>query len=219
MIDSAIGVVLRSQRHSETSLIVRWLTQDAGRVSTLAKGARRPKSAFAGKLDLFAQAEFTFNRSARSDLHTLREVSVNEFHLPLREDVGRLQVVAYCTALLEQTTEIETPLPGLFELFSDLLGETAAGGARPRLIFGFELKLLDALGLFPSLARTGLKPSTRELVTVLAQGDWKTLRGLQPSPGSVNELNAFLHGFLIHHLGKIPKTRGSALQGAGRKKP
>jgi hypothetical protein len=122
-------------------------------------------------------------------------------------------MAAYCTALLEQTTEVDTPLPGLFELFSELLGEIAMVGARPRLAFGFELKLLDALGLFSSLSKTGLKPVTRELVKVLAQGDWKTIRELQPPPDSVRELNAFLHGFLIHHLGKVPNARGTAVHG------
>lgn len=211
MIDSATGVVLRTLRHSETSLIARWLTAEAGRVTTIAKGARRSKSPFTGKLDLFVEAEFTFSRSRRSDLHTLREVSVTDFHLPLRNEVGRIQVAAYCTALIEQTTEIETPLPGLFEMFGGLLAELSGIGARPRLVFAFELKLLAALGLSPSLSKLTLKPDTRELVVALAQGDWKTIQNLQPSARAIRELSAFLKGFLIYHLGKIPKGRDTAL--------
>lgn len=211
MIESATGVVLRTLKYGETSLIVRWLTTELGRVSTLAKGARRAKSTFAGKLDLFVQADFTFSRSRRSDLHTLREMAACEFHRPMREDVGRLQSAAYCTALLEQTTETETPLPGLFELFIDILGQLSASGPRPRLIFAFELKLLDALGLSPSLTGTSLKAPTRELLHTLSQGDWKTIQALQPSAKSVKELSTFLNGFLIHHLGKLPPGRSAGL--------
>lgn len=211
MIESATGVVLRTQRLTETSLIVRWLTEELGRLTTVAKGARQTRSPFAGKLDLFVEANFTFSRSHRSDLHGLREVSVNEFHLPLRDDVGRVQLAAYCTALLEQTTETETPLPGLFELFTGLLAQLSRSEPRPRLIFAFELKLLDALGLFPSLDRTRLKPATRELVVALAQGSWPDIESLTPVTTSVKELSAFLNGFLIHHLGKVPKGRGTAL--------
>ena len=213
MIESATGVVLRTQRLTETSLIVRWLTRDSGRLTTVAKGARRTNSPFAGKLDLFVEADFTFSRSQRSDLHGLREVSVNEFHLPLREDVGRLQAAAYCTALLEQTTETETPLPGLFELFTGLLAQLTRAEPRPRLIFAFELKLLEVLGLFPALDRTSLKTPTRELVHALARGGWSDVDGLKPATASVKELSTFLHGFLIHHLGKVPRGRATALQG------
>jgi DNA repair protein RecO (recombination protein O) len=213
MIESASGLVLRTLRHGETSLIVRWLTAEAGRVSTLAKGARRSKSTFAGKLDLFVQADFTFNRSRRSDLHTLREVAVSDFHLPLRESVDRLQMAAYGTEVLEQTTEVETPLPELCALLEGFLGEIVVSGARPRLVFAYELKLLEALGLFPSLSDTGLKPVTRELVATLARADWEVIRTLQPEAMTVRELNRFLQGFLMYHLGRIPKTRISALHG------
>ena len=210
MTESATGIVLRLHRHSESSLIVRWLTVDSGRVSTLARGARRPKSPFTGKLDLFVEADLTFHRSRNTDLHTLREVEVRDYHLPLRAEVERLQVAAYGSALLEQTTESDTPLPGLFELFAGLLQQLSVSGPRPRLIFAFELKLLDALGLSPSLETAGLKPAARELIVALTRGSWAAVQDLKPAAGTVRELGAFLHRFLMHHVGRIPKTRGGA---------
>lgn len=214
MIEAATGVVLRTLPLTETSVIARWLTRDLGRLSTVAKGGRRPSSPFAGKLDLFVEADFTFNRSQRSDLHVLREVSVNQYHLPLRTDIGRLQAAAYCTALLEHTTETETPLPGLFQLFCDLLAQLSVSGARPRLVFAFELKLLDALGLFPALEQTRLKPATRELIALLARGSWPTIQQLRPPAAPVRQLGTFLKGFLAHHLGTIPPLRQEATKAA-----
>ena len=76
MTESATGLILRTRPLTETSLIVHWLTPDIGRLATVAKGARRAKSPFLGKLDLFYLADFSFSRSRRSDLHTLREVSL-----------------------------------------------------------------------------------------------------------------------------------------------
>src|SRR5258707_904583 len=78
MIESTSGLILRTRPLTETSLIVSWLTQDFGRIATVARGARRPKSPFAGKLDLFYLADLSFQRSRRSDLHTLREASLRE---------------------------------------------------------------------------------------------------------------------------------------------
>ena len=43
MIQSATGIILRTRPLTETSVIVNWLTPDCGRISTVAKGARRPK--------------------------------------------------------------------------------------------------------------------------------------------------------------------------------
>ena len=63
MIQSATGIILRTRPLTETSVIVNWLTPDFGRISTVAKGARRPKSQFAGKLDLFYLADFSFVRA------------------------------------------------------------------------------------------------------------------------------------------------------------
>src|SRR5215471_4708726 len=121
MIESARGLVLRCRPLTETSLIVHWLTPGLGRVATVAKGARRPNSSFRGKLDLFYEADFSFARSRRSELHTLREVLLRETHTFLRRELGHLQQAAYCAALIEQTTETETPLPFIFKLMNAFL--------------------------------------------------------------------------------------------------
>src|ERR1051325_10576654 len=121
MIERAQGLVLRTRPFTETSRIVQWLTPEFGRISTVAKGARRPKSPFRGKLDLFYLADFNFHRSRRSELHFLKEVSLLEMHNPLRAELGYLQQASYCATLITQTTETETPLPAVYELMRSLL--------------------------------------------------------------------------------------------------
>ena len=51
MDEIAQGIILRVRPLTETSLIVHWLTIEHGRISTVAKGAQRPKSGFRGKLE------------------------------------------------------------------------------------------------------------------------------------------------------------------------
>src|SRR5580698_1765592 len=114
MTESTHGIILRTRPLTETSLIVHWLTPDLGRIATVAKGARRPKSPFAGKLDLFYAADFSFSRSRQSDLHNLREASLRETHAALREDILKLQQAGYAAAFIEQATEMEAPLPEIF---------------------------------------------------------------------------------------------------------
>src|SRR5512137_1724318 len=131
MVERTSGLILRTYPLTETSLIVHWLTPSIGRLATVAKGARRPKSPFRGKLDLFYLADFSFSRSLRSELHTLREVGLRETHSFLRQELSYLQQASYCAALIEQATEMETPLPAIFDLMCGLLGHLPAQPPQP----------------------------------------------------------------------------------------
>jgi len=162
MTESATGLILRTRPLTETSLIVHWLTPNFGRIATVAKGARRAKSPFAGKLDLFYLADFSFSRSRRSDLHTLREVNLRETHGALRQDISKLRHAAYAAAFIEQATETETPLPAIFELLREFLGCLCKHKTAPQIIFAFELKLLRELGLEPNFTETNLAAGTKK---------------------------------------------------------
>jgi DNA repair protein RecO (recombination protein O) len=211
MDERASGLILRVYPLTETSLIIHWLTQALGRIATVAKGARRTKSPFRGKLDLFYGAEFTFARSRRSELHTLREISLRETHSALRRDLGILQQASYCAALVEQATEKETPLPAIFELMNGLLKYLPTQSAQAQTVFSFELKLLDELGLAPDLAKSKLTEGARQFAKAFSNDDWSMLSRFKITEAQSRELGQFLHGFLIFHLGKIPKGRGNAV--------
>jgi DNA repair protein RecO (recombination protein O) len=206
------GIILRTRLLTESSLIVHWLTPDLGRVSTAAKGARRSKSPFRGKLDLFFTAEFTFFRSRRSDLHTLREVSLLETRAALRQDLTGLQRASYGTTFLEQVTEPETPLPGPFDLFQGYIDEVCRRPAAPELTLAYELKMLDELGLRPDLAAAAISEGARKIATRLLTDAWTDLQPLKPSTAQLRELRQFLHGFIIHHLGRLPRGRDAAVR-------
>lgn len=214
MIESAKGIILRTRPLTETSLIVQWLTADCGRIATVAKGARRSRSAYAGKLDLFYEADFNFTRSRRSDLHTLREVNLLETHAPLRSDLALLRQAAYAAALIEQTTETDTPLPSVHDLMHGLLGSLPAHAPQPQTVFAVELKLLVDLGQLPDLEKAQLTAGAKAIARTLSTADnWGAVFRLKLSSAQVNELRQFLHGFLIFHLGRIPESRAAAIGG------
>ncbi len=213
MIESATGIVLRTRPLTETSLIVHWLTPNFGRIATVAKGARRPKSPFAGKLDLFYLADFSFSRSRSSDLHALREMGLRETHGALRQDICKLRQAAYAANFIGQATETETPLPAVFELLREFLDCLCGQKARPQPVFAFELKLLQELGLEPNLAESGLAAGTKKIAAILAEKDFSTAWNLKLTEAQTVELRQFLHGFLIFHLGRLPKGRAAALAG------
>ena len=211
MTESATGIILRTRPLTETSLIVHWLTPDFGRTATAAKGARRPKSSFLGKLDLFYLADFSFSRSRRSDLHTLREVNLRETHAALRGDMLKLRQAAYAAAFIEQATETETPLPAVFELLRGFVDHLCHHSPSPQTVFAFELKLLREIGLFPDWSKTDIPAGTKKTAAALADSDWPLFSRLKPTRDQSEELRRFLHGFLIYHLERLPKGRAAAL--------
>lgn len=211
MEERTTGIVLRTRLLTETSLIVHWLTADAGRIATVARGARRPKSPFRGKLDLFHAAAISFRRSRRSELHTLCEVMLEETFPALRADWHRLSQAAYGAALVEQTTETETPLPETYAQFRGFLEVVARRATSPLPVLAFELKHLAELGLLPDLERESLPAESGRLAADLLRIEWERFEDVATSAAAVPPLVRFLHGFLIYHLDRLPRGRAEAL--------
>ena len=211
MNDKCIGLVLRLRPLKDTSLIVHWLTPEYGRFATTAKGARRAKSPFRGKLDLLFEANIAFRRSRHTDLHTLTEVNLVELHPAVRKDVAKLRLMAYATRFLEQTTETETPLLGIHAILTTLLDHLDCAATRPALVYALEMKLLNELGLAPALNESLLNDSTIQLLEQLAIRNWEGITELKPEKSQVKAMKEFLHGFLIHNLGTLPRGRDAVL--------
>lgn len=145
--ESTPAILLRSTKYSETSLIVTWLTRDFGKLKTMARGARGPKSPFAGTLDLFFETEISFVRSQRSELHTLREAVLRDPHEGMRKDYARVELGAYFVELIEMSTEPEHPVPELFDLLARALGYLESAAPNRRAMVHFEKELARLLGI------------------------------------------------------------------------
>jgi DNA repair protein RecO (recombination protein O) len=146
-VQSTAAIVIRLTRLTETSLIVHWFTEAHGLVKTVAKGARRPKSPFAGQLDLFFGGEITFSQARRGDLHSLREVVIRQWRVGLRKNYTSTLLAAYCCQLLEAAVEPEHPDPGLHDLLKRALDHLEMAPASLRALHHFESELARLLGI------------------------------------------------------------------------
>jgi len=145
--ESTAAILLRRTKFSDTSLIVTWLTRDHGKIKTMAKGALRPRSAFAGTLDLFFETEIAFVRSERSEIHALREAVLRNPFEGLRKDYARVELAAYFVELLELMTEPEHPVPELFHLLHRALAYLENAAPDRRALLHFENELARLLGI------------------------------------------------------------------------
>lgn len=147
------ALLLRKTKLTETSLIVTWLTQDLGRLKTVAKGARNPKSRFAGSLDLFFQCEIRFARSRSGELHQLQEATLLDSFERVRFDYDRTSLAAYFVELIELVTEPEHAAPELHDLLTRALRHLDLTPASQRALLHFEAELTRLLGIQqPSIA-------------------------------------------------------------------
>ncbi|MBC8245786.1 MAG: DNA repair protein RecO [Verrucomicrobia bacterium] len=209
MDERATGLVLRVFPLTETSLVVHWLSPGAGRIGTVAKGARRAKSPFRGKLDLFHLAQLSFRRSRRSDLHTLCEVALLETFPHLRTDVELLDCLARAAKLLNRATEEQTPLRAEFGLMLELVRRLDGGGEGEFWLSVFEVKFLASQGQSPDWAKAKLDPGTRAVAEKMATADWADLAKLRPSAAQLRRLAGFLDPFIRNHVGTI-KSGGTS---------
>lgn len=145
--ESTEAILLRKRKFSDTTLIVSWCTESFGCIQTIAKGARRPKSPFAGKLDLFFEAEISVVRSRKSDLHTLTEVVLKNPFPGIRCNYLRTQTAAYFVELTEICTERDHREPELFGLLRRAFNYLDANDPTPRAVGHFETELARIAGV------------------------------------------------------------------------
>ncbi len=153
------GVVLRSIRFGEADRIVHLYTPSLGRVNAIAKGSRRPKSRFGGRLEPFFRLELNLH-SGRSDLCTVTGASTLAGYPDLRADGEAIEAAARaCDAVLRllDSADDNRPAYNLLVRYLTLLDERAGEGPDAVVpsyrVLGpaFRLKLMLAAGFAPEL--------------------------------------------------------------------
>jgi DNA repair protein RecO (recombination protein O) len=151
------AVVLRSIRLGEADCVLHLYTLERGRVGAVAKGVRRTRSRFGGRLEPFSHVEIALHQGS-GELQTVTGADLINSHRIAREHSYRLNVgLIGLEAMLRLFSEQEANARAFEALtrFLDVLDETAAAPAsRPALdplALSFQLKLLWLSGYLPHL--------------------------------------------------------------------
>jgi len=162
------GILTRLTKLTETSLIAHWFTADAGLLKTVARGARRPKSPFAGKLDLFFCGEISVASARRGSLDTLREVVVQNCHDQLRKSWPATLMAGYFCQLAEAVVEPGHPEPAIFDLLARALGHLEQATPSLRALRFFEAEIARNLGISNDTRQA--EAALREVLGTLPSG-------------------------------------------------
>jgi DNA repair protein RecO (recombination protein O) len=147
------AVVLRSMRYGEADRILHVYTPMRGRVGAIAKGVRRARSRFGGRLEPFSHVALVLHEG-RSDLLTVTGADSLRPHARLREDARALDSAARACDAVSRLFETPDPHPEVFHLLCNelaLLDDDPARATHANQL-AFRLKLLLAAGLAPQLA-------------------------------------------------------------------
>ena len=157
MIVKTLAVPLAVHPYAGTSRVVHWFTRQHGKVSTLLKGAFRPRrNPFAGGYQLFATSELLYRPGRTADrLYPAVECALVRPRDVFRVHWRRMLAASYFTALLLRLLPEEAPDPDLFTLFEELLDFAAECGDDPAFLPWAEMRFCAALGHAPNFQACG----------------------------------------------------------------
>lgn len=151
MYQTTRGIVFRQTKYSDTSLIVRILTEESGLGSFIIKGARGPKAkirtSFFQPLTLL---DLVVSRKEKNDLNHIREAHVSYPYQSIPQDIRKSSILLFLNELLYKSIQEETVNPEIFQFIFDhlvLLDRTTENPANFHLLFA--IHLANYLGFFP----------------------------------------------------------------------
>jgi DNA repair protein RecO (recombination protein O) len=224
----AQGIVLRSMRLGEADRIVTFYTQAHGRIRGVAKGVRKSKSRFGGRLEGFTHVDLQLYRG-RSDLDTVTQADIITRPHRIREDYASFCAASAMADAVDRTTPERERNVRVFLLLRSALQALEDGAVDPALMaYAFLAKLASNAGLHPTLSvcvdcggpgrvafsydRGGtvcgactdrMDPKvTEELLdtwTSLLEQEWEVLRARVMSKPLLRDLGALMLGFVQWH--------------------
>ncbi len=199
------AVVLRTIRLGEADRIVTLMTEGRGKVRAVAKGVRKTKSRFGGRLEPITHVALQLYEGR--ELDTVTQVETIDHFRTIREDLDR---VARATCMLEavdQVAQERQPNPRLYQMLVGALRALAAHDG-PLVVPAFFWKLLALEGSQPVLdecvscgADEGLEAFDQAEGGVLCR---RCRRGRPISPEALDILRKILRGGLVEVLAMPP---------------
>ena len=146
------AICIRAVDYSETSQIVTFFTRANGKIGAIAKGSKRPKSAFDGAIEVFSHGSIVFSDVNREKLATLTEFEQQLAFTSLSTNLFAFNCCLFAAELTDKMTEDYDPHPELFDSLLQLLQNVSERGDALALLILFQLSLLREVGLGPVIS-------------------------------------------------------------------
>jgi DNA repair protein RecO (recombination protein O) len=150
--EQVAAIVVGHTDYGESDRILRLVTLERGRISVMARGARKSKKRFAGRLDLGNRVDLTLT-VGRGKLAFVSQADLVRGTGHVRESLESLALLPYLCEWVEALAQADHPEPKLFGVLDVALAVLDAVTAPPTPVFrwGLEGKALTFAGLTPVL--------------------------------------------------------------------
>ena len=208
------AVVLRSLRYGEADRILHLYTPMRGRIGAIAKGVRRTRSRFGGRLEPFSHVDLQLHEG-RSDLLTITGADTIYANAHLRDDARALDAAARTCDAVARMFESGDAHPEVFHLLCNELRLLEDGPRHATLAnqLAFRLKLLVAAGLAPQLSACASCGEREHLVGFSGAAGGVVCEACEASAFALDEAaHAFMVEALGHPLAEAPAAEQRALR-------
>ncbi|HSV26663.1 MAG TPA: DNA repair protein RecO [Sedimentisphaerales bacterium] len=150
------AVCIRAIDYSDTSQVVTLFCRQAGKISAIAKGSKRPKSPFGGPVELLSHGMIVYTDRPEARLSSLTEFGQQGGFIGLRRQLATLNAALFAVELLNALTTDNDPYPHVFDDLLRFLGDldSVCGDIESlRLLVVFQAALLGGLGMGLTLDR------------------------------------------------------------------
>ncbi len=146
------AILLRRVDYGDADLILTLFAQDRGKISVIAKHAKKSRKRFAGVLELFSNLNIQCRTRRQGGLAVLEEAHIIEPYAALREHIIKTAYASYWAELVMVWAEDDQPQAPLYKLLVYALGELNAGQqVDAALNLAFQMRFMALAGLCPNL--------------------------------------------------------------------
>lgn len=142
------ALLLRRVEHGESDLVLSLFTKDLGKLSALARGARKSRKRFAGALEPFQTLRAQVDEPLAGELFTLREASIEVPRLSLTANLDAMDAAGRALGWVRSGAPLRAPEPAVWDALTTLLdrldGKSASFARLALAEHG--LRLLSAFG-------------------------------------------------------------------------
>lgn len=143
------GIVLRAYPFGEADKIVVLISPNRGKLRTVAKGVRKTKSRFGGRLETFTHVDLVLYEGRNLD--TITQVSIIEAFPNLREDLDRVITAGTMIEVADAVAQEGESARRLFLLLQRGLRVLDGADSHPDLLTSYLLKAAAIVGVAPAL--------------------------------------------------------------------
>ncbi len=228
------GIVLRSRPLGEADRIIRLFTFERGKLDAVAKGVRRAKSHFAGRLEFGNECDLLVHHGRSLDVIVTADITNAPWERLVEPE--RFAVAQLVAELVDAFCEPDLALPDVYELLSGAISAIAASDEPRTLVPRFSLRLLSSLGIEPPVdtcvlcgkpfdaERAWVDPQAGGFIGASCRETWRDLIELDAAdvrnladlgaPRGAGRATLYarprvaaaIDEIVVHHLGRKPKA-------------